>query len=175
MIRKLVVSIVLVFGSAAPFVACGSSSEKDPASGTWSLQCNACFDKVYTKEQCEAFGEDNGCASAVLAGDVVNCHNGCKFTQCQEEPDCEALESEASGPDGSGGMPAEDPACAEGSGDGFFPTCDVCPDNCGTVTINGNTRHTCNCDAGCPCGFECGSIPLEVGGTLGGVCAPPED
>jgi hypothetical protein len=100
----------------------------------------------------------------------VNCHNGCKFTQCQTEPDCGMLDS-LSANDGSGGAPAVDPACAEGSGDGYFPTCDACPDHCGTITINGNTRHTCQCEGGCPCGYVCGSIELEVGGTTSG-CVP---
>ncbi len=65
---------------------------------------------------------------------------------------------------------ALDPEC-EGAPDGLFRVIPPC-ENYGTISINGDTSYVCECGA-CPCGFECGSIDLPNGSSVGGVCAPP--
>lgn len=131
-----------------------------------SAQCNACAGRSYTAGDCARWAAEAGCARHEFLPTVGGgCVNGCAFEDCERAPECVP---ETPLPDTF--VPDLDPACI--GEDGLFPTCDLCPDSCGTVNINGAVSHTCKCGAPCPCGFTCGSIALPVGGTISSVCAP---
>jgi hypothetical protein len=62
-------------------------------------------------------------------------------------------------------------AAVEGCTNGCrFTDCDTAPE-CGPGAPPPDV-FVPDLDAPCPCGFKCGSIPLQVGGTIGSVCAP---
>ncbi len=154
-----------VFGLAGVAVtllsACGSSSNVSSAS------CSACVGTAYTADDCQRFAAAAGCHAASFNGHPASgCLSECTFTDCDSPPECSPVFTPQ---DASVDAP-QDPRCA--GADGLFPNCDLCPDSCDPVTINGATQYTCRCGS-CPCGFECGGIPLSVGGTIGSVCAPP--
>ncbi len=66
-----------------------------------------------------------------------------------------------------------DPRCQH-SDDGLFTSDAPCAEPA-EFTLNGVRYYYCKCSsAGCPCGYECGSIPLAVGGSIGSACAPKD-
>ena len=136
-------------------------------SGITSASCHACANKSYSASDCAKWAAEAGCNKFEFLPTVESgCNNGCAFEDCDEKPQCigGGLLPDAFVPD-------LDPACA--GEDGLFPNCDLCQGECNQVNINGAVSWTCACGAPCPCGFQCGSIPLPVGGTIGSVCAPP--
>lgn len=139
---------------------CGSSSDVTEAS------CSSC-QETFTEADCKAFGDAAGCEVSKLgSGSCASC----TFESCDSPPEC----GSGSGPDPDAGNTSDaavDPACTTAP-DGLFSSQPPCEDF-GTIMINGQTSYVCNCGGACPCNFECGSIDLPSGGTVGSVCAPP--
>jgi hypothetical protein len=129
--------------------------------------CSSCGNSAYTEENCRAWGSAAGCKSSRLVS--ASC-NSCEFEDCDSPPECDVGPGPT--PDAGNTMDAAlEPEC-EFAPDGLFTVEPPCEDP-GTIMANGQTWYVCNCDQPCPCAFECGSIDLPVGGTAGGVCAPP--
>jgi hypothetical protein len=66
-----------------------------------------------------------------------------------------------------------DPACASANSFGGFPTCAICDAigaGCDTIDRNGEVSKVCDCTAGCPCGFHCGSVEIAPNVFVDDVC-----
>jgi hypothetical protein len=164
-VASVTLPVILVVGS----YACSSTSK------VTSATCNACSGRAYTADSCNMLGQAAGCAhSALLPNGSGGCINGCSFDDCAEAPDCLAINLPAEAASDVMDEPL-DPTCkaalSDTVGRGLFAAMPTCAD-AGTVNINGATRYTCPCGGACPCNYQCGSIALSVGGTIGSVCAP---
>jgi hypothetical protein len=167
--------------------ACGPSSKVPSAS------CQSCG---ITATQCVDWGVASGCKSSTyVPGSGSQCAS-CKYSDCDEPPSCgvgvlahdpgqthdagqmhDAGQTHDAGQAhdaGTGAGAGVDPVCAtaDPNRDGLFTGKAPCsePD---TVIINGVTSYTCPCGS-CPCNYQCGSIPLGVGGVISSVCVPPK-
>jgi len=148
-------------------IACSSEAKIDNA------RCDAAGRPgCYTEADCEAYGRAAGCAISGLGSGLASCITECGFAGCESNPTCGAPSGVKDA--GPGFDAAGDPVCAaalsEPAGKGLFASKTACA-GASEVNINGSIRYTCGCGA-CPCGFECGSIALSVGGFIGSVCAP---
>jgi hypothetical protein len=142
--------------------ACGPSANVPTAS------CQACGT---TAQTCTTAAAANGCKTSNFTPSSGSQCAGCSFTDCDEPPSCDTASYANDAGTKDAGI---DPACktADPDGDGLFSSKPPCA-NPQTVMINGATSYTCPCTGGCPCGYECGSIKLSVGGFVSSVCAPP--
>ena len=159
-IRRALALVTFALGLA---MGCGGAEVTEAS-------CNACAGASYSAEQCHEWGEAAGCetSSFVPGGSGSGCRNGCSFENCNSPPMCDSRTPEPARDAVVDAM--VDPRC-ERSKDGLFtfdPPCDD-PDE---FNLNGVRYYYCPCSSACPCGYECGSIPLSVGGTIGGACAP---
>ena len=161
--RFLAFAIVgTLFVIAAP--GCSSSS----TSNVSEASCNACRGASYSDANCQEWGAAAGCSSSTFVATVSGCTNGCTFKECREPPSCTARAVDA----GSNDAAPTDPRCAKTT-DGFWSSkADAPCANPGEAKINGVSKFSCPCSGACPCGFQCGSIPLSVGGVISNVCAP---
>ncbi|HKP62513.1 MAG TPA: hypothetical protein VJV78_37520 [Polyangiales bacterium] len=143
--------------------ACGPSSAVPTASCSSS--------NGVSEASCTPAGEASGCKTSSFTPGSGGQSSGCSFTDCDEPPSCSPIELERDAGTKDAGV---DPKCktADADGDGMFSSTPPCA-NPGMVKVNGATNYTCPCAGACPCGYECGSIKLSVGGTLSSVCAPP--
>jgi len=162
MVRKLFSGALVLSAWLATF-ACGDDSQVTEAS------CEACAGRSYTEADCKQAGEAAGCESSTFRPTVAGCTNGCSFKNCRTPPECSPPKPAT---DAGAKDAAVDPACAQAP-DGLFSSKPPCVD-VSEVTTNGNTQYACKCGQACPCGFQCGSIALKVGGTISNVCAPAE-
>lgn len=139
-------------------VACSSSSEGDDKPIP-TAQCSTSAAKL-TAEDCATLGKANGCLTSGSDG-----AGGCTFEKCDEPPSCQRTSS-------SGGVDAgRDPRCDKAQPNGLFASDPPCA-NPAAAKINGVTTYYCTCTSACPCGYQCGSIALDVGGFIGNACAP---
>jgi hypothetical protein len=131
--------------------------------------CQACSGATYTEADCKTWGDAAGCASSAFAANPsAACKTGCTFKSCNAPPTCGS--AFGGGDAGATTDAAVDPACSRTT-NGFWSSDPPCKDT-STVTINGATQYACKCSSSCPCHFQCGSIALASGGTIGNVCAP---
>ncbi|MDH5675533.1 MAG: hypothetical protein OEZ06_25650 [Myxococcales bacterium] len=166
MLGKPAVDLFKATGLSLLLLACGSDASV-PSAG-----CQRCGAAI-TEELCLMVGEESGCEKSRLVPAAPGECDGCSFTNCDEPPSCNVSPGLVQD---SGPPPAPDPACAtaDADGDGLFSEPPPGCSDPGMVNINGAISYTCPCGGTCPCGYQCGSIPLSVGGTLGSVCAPPQ-
>ncbi|MFO0734590.1 MAG: hypothetical protein U0270_01860 [Labilithrix sp.] len=149
--------------AALVIAACSSDKEVETASCSSSVSS---FDAA----TCQQLGAKAGCETSTLTST-----HSCSFERCDSPPSCTT--APASSPptanDAGADATVTSDSCTNAGpqGDGFFTKIPPCADY-STTNINGTVRYACRCGS-CACGYVCGSIPLEVGGTLGGVCAPP--
>ena len=149
----------LVLSLLALLAACGPDSKIPDAS---------CQTSQATAALCQEWGAAQGCKSS----SYVSSPTGCKFADCDEPPNCTTSYASKDAGVKDAGL---DPACktSDPEGDGIFTGTPPCTTP-HTLTINGVKRYTCPCSGGCPCGYQCGSIPLASGGVVSSVCAPAQ-
>jgi hypothetical protein len=157
----LAVSVCILAASG-----CGSSSKVGTAS------CSSC-QATLSASICADLGATSGCKSSALVAAANGSCNGCSFSDCDSPPSCDGTPSPSPTGSGTPDSGAVDPKCAASDPDrnGLFTGTPPCASP-HVVQINGATSYTCPCGS-CPCGYQCGSIPLSVGGVIGSVCAPP--